>query len=47
MGPVRSDVDIARLVRPDAVHREIYEDPAVFSEEMDRIFPGDPGFCRS
>jgi phenylpropionate dioxygenase-like ring-hydroxylating dioxygenase large terminal subunit len=38
MGPVRSVADITKLVRPDAVHREIYKDPAVFTEEMDRIF---------
>ena len=29
---------VGGLVRPGAVHREIYKDPAVFSLEMDRIF---------
>ncbi len=30
--------DYARLVAPDAVHRRVYTDPAIFDEEMRRIF---------
>lgn len=30
--------DPADLVRPDAVHRDIYTDPAIFEMEMDRLF---------
>lgn len=32
------DADPARLVRPDAVHRSVYTDPAIFALEMERIF---------
>jgi phenylpropionate dioxygenase-like ring-hydroxylating dioxygenase large terminal subunit len=31
---------VGGLVRPGAVHRQIYKDPDVFSLEMDRIFKG-------
>lgn len=30
--------DLASLVRPDAVHRRVYTDPAIFELEMARIF---------
>jgi len=29
---------LAELVRPDAVHRRLYKDPAIYDLEMDRIF---------
>src|SRR5262249_61118162 len=29
---------LASLVRPDAVHRRVYTDPAIFALEMARIF---------
>ena len=32
------DLDIAKAVEPDRVHRRVYSDPAVFELEMDRIF---------
>ncbi len=31
---------IASLVRPDQVHRDVYEDPALFDLEMDRVSAG-------
>src|SRR5690349_9782828 len=33
-----SDHDYAALVREDRVHTSLYRDPAIFEEEMDRIF---------
>src|SRR5665213_3175244 len=30
--------DLALLVEPDRVHRHVYNDPAIFDLEMDRIF---------
>lgn len=30
--------DFAALVQPDRVHSRLYKDPAIFEEEMDRIF---------
>jgi phenylpropionate dioxygenase-like ring-hydroxylating dioxygenase large terminal subunit len=43
MGPtatpeVNSPDGLAALVRPDAVHRRVYSDPAIFALEMARIF---------
>ena len=33
-----SNDHIASLVRPDRVHRDVYEDPDLFDLEMDRVF---------
>lgn len=30
--------DYATLVQPDRVHSRLYKDPAIFEDEMDRIF---------
>src|ERR1700745_102462 len=32
--------DPAALVREDRVHREVYRNPAIFAQEMERIFKG-------
>ncbi len=34
----RTRVDYAELIQPDRVHGSLYHDPAVFTDEMDRIF---------
>ncbi|SFO24803.1 Ring hydroxylating alpha subunit (catalytic domain) [Pseudonocardia ammonioxydans] len=38
--PVPSRTDYAALVREDRVHRTLYTDPAVFAEEMVKVFGG-------
>ncbi|HTR61286.1 MAG TPA: Rieske 2Fe-2S domain-containing protein, partial [Candidatus Binataceae bacterium] len=32
------DIDYDALVQEDRVHISVYKDPAIFSDEMDRIF---------
>jgi phenylpropionate dioxygenase-like ring-hydroxylating dioxygenase large terminal subunit len=36
--PAREDVDYDSLVKEDRVHISLYTDPAIFSDEMDKIF---------
>jgi phenylpropionate dioxygenase-like ring-hydroxylating dioxygenase large terminal subunit len=35
-----STLDLAALVQPERVHRRLYVDPAIFAEEMRRVFGG-------
>ncbi|MBI3246373.1 MAG: Rieske 2Fe-2S domain-containing protein [Deltaproteobacteria bacterium] len=38
MGTVRTEIDYAALVKDDRAHGRVYTDPAIFEEEMDKIF---------
>ncbi len=38
MGIVRAVISYNELVEDDRVHGRVYTDPAIFEEEMDKIF---------
>ena len=38
MGTARTGIDYDALVREDQVHGQVYTDPPIFEEEMDKIF---------
>jgi len=38
MGTARTGIDYNALVKEDRVHGQVYTDPAIFEEEMDKIF---------
>jgi phenylpropionate dioxygenase-like ring-hydroxylating dioxygenase large terminal subunit len=38
MGTARTGIDYDALVKDDRVHGQVYTDPAIFEEEMDKIF---------
>ncbi len=38
MGTARTGINYAALVKDDRVHGRVYTDPAIFEEEMDKIF---------
>jgi len=38
MGTARTGIDYDALVKDDRVHGRVYTDPAIFEEEMDKIF---------
>lgn len=38
MGTVRTEIDYDALVKDDRIHGRVYTDPAIFEEELDKIF---------
>jgi hypothetical protein len=40
MRTARTEIDYDALVKDERVHGRVYTDPAIFEDEMDKIFSG-------
>jgi len=46
MGIARTAINYDELVKDDRVHGRVYTDPAIFEDEIDKIFSADPTTAR-